>query len=86
MRARLISAPVASPPACRMRSRWWPPSRVSDSPPRVAAVELGPERDEVPDGVGALAHERLDGVDVAEPDAGDEGVVDVLGRAVLRAT
>ena len=55
-------------------------------PAGVAAVELGPEGDEVPDGVGALAHERLDGVDVAEADARDEGVVDVLGRAVLRAT
>ena len=33
MRARQISVPVASPPACRMRSRWWPPSRVSESPP-----------------------------------------------------
>ena len=34
MSAREISAPVASPPACAMRSRWWPPSRVSlISPP-----------------------------------------------------
>ncbi len=32
-RARSISAPVASPPACAMRSRRWPPSRVSDSCP-----------------------------------------------------
>ncbi len=31
--ARWISAPVASPPAWAMRSRWWPPSRVSDSSP-----------------------------------------------------
>ena len=29
MSARLISLPVASPPAWAMRSRWWPPSRVS---------------------------------------------------------
>ena len=33
IRARWISAPVASPPACAIRSRWWPPSRVSDSTP-----------------------------------------------------
>ena len=31
--ARCTSAPVASPPACTIRSRWWPPSRVSDSSP-----------------------------------------------------
>ena len=30
---RWISAPVASPPACAIRSRWWPPSRVSESSP-----------------------------------------------------
>ncbi len=33
IRARWISAPVASPPAWAIRSRWWPPSRVSDSSP-----------------------------------------------------
>ena len=43
--ARWISAPVASPPACAIRSRWWPPSRVSESSPSGVAVELGAERD-----------------------------------------
>ena len=33
IRARWISAPVASPPACAIRSRWWPPSRVRDRTP-----------------------------------------------------
>ncbi len=50
----------------------------------VAAVEVGAERDEVPDARRALVDERLDGLDVTEADAGDEGVVDVLGGAVLR--
>ena len=51
---------------------------------RVAAVEVGAQRDEVPDRVGPLGDKRLDSLDVAETDAGDEGVVDVLRRAVLR--
>ena len=42
-----ISAPVASPPACAIRSRWWPPSRVSVISPSGVAVELGAERDEL---------------------------------------
>ena len=33
IRARWISAPVASPPAWAIRSRWWPPSRVRLSSP-----------------------------------------------------
>ena len=43
MRAREISAPVASPPAWAIRSRWWPPSRVSGISPSGVAVELGAE-------------------------------------------
>ena len=31
--ARWISAPVASPPAWAIRSRWWPPSRVRERTP-----------------------------------------------------
>ena len=40
--ARWISAPVASPPACAIRSRWWPPSRVSDSSPSASWSNLVP--------------------------------------------
>ena len=40
--ARWISAPVASPPACAIRSRWWPPSRVSDSTPSGEWSKLAP--------------------------------------------
>lgn len=36
--AREISAPVASPPACAIRRRWWPPSRVSSISPVSAEV------------------------------------------------
>ena len=40
--ARWISAPVASPPAWAIRSRWWPPSRVSDSSPSGSWSKLVP--------------------------------------------
>ena len=40
--ARWISAPVASPPACAIRSRWWPPSRVSESSPSGEWSKLAP--------------------------------------------
>ncbi len=41
-RAREISAPVASPPACAMRRRWWPPSRVSSRPPSEDSSKWAP--------------------------------------------
>lgn len=40
--AREISAPVASPPACAMRRRWWPPSRVSSSAPSEDSSKWAP--------------------------------------------
>ena len=84
MSAREISLPVASPPACAMRSRWWPPSRVSLISPLGVAVELGAERDELADPRRALVTRAVDGGDVAEPDARDEGVVEVLLRGSPR--
>ena len=45
--ARWISAPVASPPACAIRSRWWPPSRVSDELAVGGVVEVGAQRDQL---------------------------------------
>ena len=42
IRARWISAPVASPPACAMRSRWWPPSRVRLSSPSGCLSKMVP--------------------------------------------
>ena len=40
--AREISAPVASPPACAMRSAWCPPSRVSEMLPSAAVSNTAP--------------------------------------------
>ena len=40
--AREISAPVASPPACAMRRRWWPPSRVSSRSPSADSSKWAP--------------------------------------------
>ena len=40
--ARWTSAPVASPPACTIRSRWWPPSRVSEISPSSSWSKLVP--------------------------------------------
>ena len=73
MRAREISAPVASPPAWAIRSRWCPPSRVSEISPSGVAVELGAERDELADRVGALGDERPDRRRVADADARPPG-------------
>ena len=42
MSAREISAPVASPPACAIRSRWWPPSRVSLISPSASRSNSAP--------------------------------------------
>ena len=41
-RAREISAPVASPPACRIRLVRWPPSRVSAISPDAARSNTAP--------------------------------------------
>ena len=78
MRARWISAPVASPPAWAMRSRWWPPSRVSDSSPSGWWSKTRAERDQLAHGVGPLGHQDAHGVLVAGTGAGDQGVVQVL--------
>ena len=40
--AREISAPVASPPACTIRSAWWPPSRVSSTSPSAPVSKCAP--------------------------------------------
>ena len=47
------------------------------------AVELRAEGDELADPVGPLGDERAHGLDVAQPDPGDEGVVEVLVGGVL---
>src|SRR6185436_4412144 len=48
-------------------------------------VEVRAEGDQVADAVGALAHDRLDDVAVAEAGAGDERVLGMRLEAVLRA-
>ena len=83
--ARCTSAPVASPPACTIRSRWWPPSRVSDSSPAGSRSKAAPERDELAQPGRALGAQHAHGVDVAQPDAGDERVLQVVLGGVLRA-
>ena len=81
--AREISVPVASPPAWAIRSRWWPPSRVSwRSRPSGVAVELGAEGrparapGRAPRGPGRAPPPRR-----RRPAPGDQGVVQVLLRA-----
>ena len=84
-RARWISAPVASPPACAIRSRWWPPSRVSESTPVGRVVEVGAERDQLADRLGALVDQHAHRGRVAGARAGDEGVALVLVGRVPRS-
>ncbi len=81
--AREISAPVASPPACAIRSAWWPPSRVSAIPPSGAVSNRAPSADELPHPVRPLGDQDLDGRGVAQPGAGDQGVREVRAGAVL---
>ena len=76
--ARWISAPVASPPACAIRSRWWPPSRVSESTPSRGVVEVGAERDQLADRLRALVDQDPHRLRVAGSGAGHEGVALVL--------
>ena len=83
--ARSISAPVASPPAWAIRSAWWPPSRVSASSPVADAVEPGAELDQLADRLRPLVHQHPDRLDVAQPDAGDQGVAQVRLGGVVRA-
>jgi hypothetical protein len=78
-----LGLPVASPPAWAMRSRWWPPSRVSLISPPASRSNSLPELHQFTHPLGALGDERAHGVDVAQTDAGDEGVVQVLLRGVL---
>ncbi len=83
-RARETSAPVASPPACTIRSAWWPPSRVSEMEPSGAAVEHGAPRDQLADARRALGDQHLDRARVAQAGARDQGVLQVRGRRVRR--
>ena len=83
--ARWISAPVASPPACAIRSRWWPPSRVSDSSPSGSWSKLRAERDQLADRLRALGDQDPHGLDVARARAGHQGVVLVLLGGVAGA-
>ena len=76
--ARSISAPVASPPAWAIRSRWCPPSRVSASSPAGVTVELRPSGDQLGHLVGPLADQHPYGLLDAQTGAGHQGVVDVL--------
>lgn len=86
-RARWISRPVASPPACRIRGTEWAPSRPSSQGGVRSgrAVEGHTARHELVDGGRRVAHEHAHGVVVARPRPRGEGVLDVqlLGVAGL---
>ena len=84
MSAREISAPVASPPAWAIRSRWWPPSRVSAISPPASRSNSAPSATSSRTRVGPLGDERAHRVDVAQPDPGDERVVRGARRACPR--
>ena len=83
MSAREISAPVASPPACAIRSRWWPPSRVSLISPPASRSNSAPSATSSRTRSGPSVTSARTASGVAQPDAGDEGVVEVLLRGVL---
>ncbi len=74
MSARWISAPVASPPACAIRSRWWPPSRVSESSPSGLWSKLVPRAISSRTASGPSCDEDPHGLEVAGARAGDERV------------
>ena len=78
MRARWISAPVASPPAWAIRSRWWPPSRVSDSSPSGWWSNWVPSAISSRTASGPSVTSDAYGLDVARARAGHEGVALVL--------
>ena len=50
-----------------------------------AAREVGAERDQLADALGAVAHHQVDDVAVAEAGAGDQRVLDVRLEGILRA-
>ena len=82
--AREISAPVASPPACAIRSAWWPPSRVSEMRAVGRRVEHRAAGDQLAHARRALGDQHLDRARVAQPGAGDERVLQVRGGRVGR--
>ena len=83
--ARSISAPVASPPAWAMRSRWWPPSRVSDNSPSRERSKRGTDLGQVAHRCWAFAHEQANGVLIAKTDPSHDGVLKMIFRRVARA-
>ena len=80
MSAREISAPVASPPACAMRSRWWPPSRVSVISPPASRSNSAPSATSSRTRSGPSVTSTRTASASHSPTPGDEGVVEVLLR------
>ena len=86
---RAMQAPVASPPACRMRGAECAASRPRAGPPSGAGVEMhavAAQAGDVPDGLGA---QDPDCLGVVEPGTGGERVRDVrchgvTGGGILR--
>ena len=84
-RARSISAPVATP-ACTTRATEWPPSRASSRLPRLVAVELRAQGDELLHPARPFVHQHPHRVEVAQAGAGGQrvGQVEVDLLRVLR--
>ena len=81
---RVTSAPLASPPACTIRSRLCPPSRVSAGRPWTSRSSRAPSSRRTGDGGRGLLDEGAHGGLVAEAGAGDERVLHVQFGVVVR--
>ena len=82
-RARSTSAPVAAPPACRIRAWEWPPSRARCRTPVASRSKTAPSAISSSTRGGPSLDEDAHRVDVAQPRAGSERVGEVQVRRVL---
>ena len=82
-RARSTSAPVAAPPACRIRAWECPPSRARCRAPVASRSKTAPSAISSSTRARPLVDEDPDGVHVAQPRAGPKRVGEVQVRRVL---
>ena len=81
--ARSTSAPVAAPPACRIRAWEWPPSRARCRTPVASRSKTAPSAISSSTRGGPSLDEDAHRVDVAQPRTGSERVGEVQVRRVL---